>query len=380
MESKKSKILKVLRNVVFFVVFAGFGFFAGKMGIASSSGMSKLSVITLALLFIPLFFVVIGVHEAGHAIAGVSMNFNFKTYIIGPFMWQKEQNNWHFKWNKNVNTAGGMVICMPIGTENITNRFSVYAAGGPIASLVFTLLTYGGYSLIPTSTTAVEILRSSLYIMAVLSLIIFITTAMPMRANGFSSDGARVLRLLKGGETARFELLILKLITNASAGVRPKEMDTKELEEASHLAKKLNAPFGVYLHSFFHQSELDKGNIDKAEEHLQDYIKEVESIPKGIRNVVWMDAAFFYAYAKKDLEHATTYWNKFEPAALIPKAQILATEAAISNLKGEKEVALSKIEAANKEISNMLDNGLGIALKERLLHLKTSIEQNTIAR
>jgi hypothetical protein len=194
-----------------------------------------------------------------------------------------------------------------------------------------------------------------------------------MRANGLSSDGARVLRLLKGGETARFELLILKLITNASAGVRPKEMDTKELEEASILAEKLNAPFGVYLHSFFHQSEFDKGNMDKAELHLLDYIKEVEAIPKGIRNVVWLDAAFFYAYAKKDLEQATFYWNKFEPAALIPKAQILATEAAINFLKNEKELALSNIQGAQKELSNMLDSGLGIALNERLLHLKTSM-------
>lgn len=376
MESKKTKLLKVLKSIAFIVIFGGIGFFAGKMGVSASSGMSKLSFLTLILLFIPLFFLVIAIHEAGHAIAGVWMKFDFKTYIVGPFMWEKDKKSWHFKWNKNVNTAGGLVICMPVGTENLTKRFSVYAAGGPIASLLLAIIAYGAYRLMSPSTTNVEILQNALYIMAMLSLIIFIATALPLRSNGFSSDGARVFRLLKGGDTARFELLILKLITNASAGVRPKEIDTNELNEAFILAEKIKAPFKVYLHSFFHQYEFDKGNIDKAEQHLLDYINEIESIPKGVRNIVWLDAAFFYAFGKKDLEQATNYWNKFAPAALIPKAQIFATEAAINILKNENELALINLKAADKEISNMLDNGLGIALTERIqeLKIKTTVD------
>ncbi|MFN3969243.1 M50 family metallopeptidase [Flavobacterium sp.] len=371
MELKKSKSLKIFLSVALFIVFSGIGFFAGKMGVSASSGMSKLSLLTLVLLFIPIFFIVIAIHEAGHASAGVWVKFEFKTYIVGPLMWEKDTKRWHFKWNKNINTAGGLVICVPVGTENLTKRFSIYAAGGPIASLLFTIITYGLYSLIPIQNN-VGILRNILFIMAVLSLIIFISTAIPMRANGFSSDGARVMHLLNGGDTARFELLILKLITNASAGVRPKEINTRELNEAFILAQKIKAPFKVYLHSFFHQSEFDKGNIDKAEQHLMDYINEIESIPKGIRNIVWIDAAFFFAFAKKNLEQATIYWNKFEPAALIPKAQILATQAAINILKNENQLALTNIEAADKEISNMLDKGLGIALKEKLQNLKIS--------
>lgn len=373
MEIKKATVVKTVRTIALFIAFGGIGFLAGKMGMAASSGISKSSLLAVVLLFIPLFFLVIAIHEAGHAIAGVWVKFNFKTYIVGPFAWEKDLNGWHFKWNKNINTAGGMVICMPVGTDNLSRRFSIYAAGGPMASLLLTFIAYGLYRFIPTTTTVFEIVRMALYILAVLSLIIFITTAIPMRSNGFSSDGARVLRLLQGGDTSRFELLILKLITGASAGIRPKDIDVNELNEADTLAKKLQASFGVYLHSFFHQSEFDKGNFDKAEQHLLDYIKEIESIPKGIRNIVWLDAAFFYAFAKKDLEQATTYWNQFEPAALIPKAQILATEAAINLLNNNKELAINKIEAAEKEIVNMLDSGLGIALREKLSQMKASL-------
>ncbi|MDI9257959.1 M50 family metallopeptidase [Flavobacterium sedimenticola] len=372
MTIKKDIFLKAIKSIAFIIVFGGIGFFAGKMGIAASSGMSKLTFITLLLLFVPIFLVVIAIHEAGHALAGVWMKFNFKIYIVGPFMWEKNNNKWRFKWNKNVNTAGGLVICMPVGTENIAKRFSVYAAGGPIASLTLSLLSYVLYYSLPTHIES-QLITNSLLIMAVLSLIIFISTAIPLRANGFSSDGARVLRILKGGDTARFELLILKLITNAYAGIRPSEIDQNELNEALSLAKKLKAPFGVYLHSFLHQSELDRGNIDSAEQHLLNYIKEVDSIPKGIRNIVWLDAAFFYAFAKKDITQATNYWNNFEPAALIPKAQIRATKAAMNVLKNESELALSNLESAEKEIVNMLDRGLSIALQERISVLKKDI-------
>jgi hypothetical protein len=373
METKKSQLTKIVRTVAVMAIFAGFGFFATQMGIEASSNLSKNSVIALAVVFIPIFFFGIAVHEAGHALAGLWMNFDFTTYIVGPLMWQKEEGTWHFKWNTNINTAGGMVICMPIGTYNLTKRFAVYAAGGPLASLLLSFMTYGLYIVLLPSYPDDQMLPNLLYIIAVLSLIIFIATIVPMRANGFSTDGARVVRLLKGGDSSRLEFLILKLITGASAGIRPRDLDWTDLREAAALAKKLHDPFGVYVLSFMYQSELDRGNIDKAEVHLVAYVKEIESIPKGIHNMVWLDAAFFYAYAKKDLELATQYWQKFEPAALIPKAQIYATKAAINVLKEEKEQAVLHLELAEKEIASMIDRGAGIALLNAITVLKEAI-------
>ncbi|OYU80643.1 MAG: hypothetical protein CFE23_07920 [Flavobacterium sp. BFFFF1] len=367
---KDSIVSKGLRFLITFISFGAFGFFAGKAAVGASSQMSGSAITTILLLFIPIFFIVIAVHEAGHAIAGVWMDFDFKTYVVGPLMWEKEKQKWRFRWNRNVNTAGGLVICIPMGTQDLKKRFSVYAAGGPLASLLLALIAFGMFYAISPSTIFLEVASGSLCIMAFLSIVIFIATALPMRAGGFSSDGARVLRLMQGGDISRFELLILLLITNASAGVRPREINTDELREASVLAKKLQAPFGVYLHSFSHQAEFDKGNMDEAEKHLLEYISNVESIPKGIRNIVWLDAAFFYAYAKRNIDEAEKYWTKFQPAALIPKAQIFATEAAIAVLKNDNPTALTKISEAEKEIPNMIDNGLGLALKDKLSILR----------
>jgi hypothetical protein len=380
MNKKKTSPFKSVSFWATMFIFLTLGFFAGKIGFSASTvALSKTTVIILALLFIPIFFIVIGIHEAGHALAGVWLNFDFRTYIVGPFMWNKEQTGWKFKWNKNVNTGGGLVVCLPVGTENLSKRFSIYAASGPIASLLLTALAYGVFRLISMyktdGGTGLEITAYFFLIMAVLSLIIFIVTAIPMHMGGFSSDGARILRLLRGGDTARFEVLVIKIIAHSTGGLRPKLLNKDELMEAQVLAKKLKAPFGVYLHGLFHQAAFDSGDVEKAEQYLQDYIHEANEIPQGLRNSVWLDAAFFYSFTGRDINLAIKYWNEFKPAALIPKAQILATEAAISALKNEREIALLKIEASLNELPDMIDKGGAIALQEKLLYLKGSIEK-----
>lgn len=142
-----------------------------------------------------------------------------------------------------------------------------------------------------------------------------------------------------------------------------------ELLEAQTLATKLNAPFGVYLHGFLHQAALDSDDLATAEAYLLNYINEADEIPAGLRNMVWLDAAFFYAFAKKDLEKASSYWKQFKHTAMIPKALVYATEAALAILKNEKSMATEKAEASLKEIPGMIDKGTAAALRERLLYL-----------
>jgi hypothetical protein len=373
---RKNSFLKVLGFVTILVAVGAAGFMVGKMGFSSSPhSLPKSAVIALAILFIPAFLLVIGFHEGGHALMGIWMKFDFRMYVIGPFMWEKEQASWQFKWNRNVNTAGGMVICMPLDGENLKKRFSSYAAGGPIASLVLAGLAYGVYLLFSPNISGSEqiIFRVASHfflLIAVLSLAIGIVTSIPMHQGGFYTDGARILRLQRGGDTARFDVLILKIIANASGGTRPRLLMMDDLLEAQVLAKKLNAPFGVYLHSFFHQVAFDLGEIERAEKHLLDYIGEADLIPDGIRNAVWLDAAFFYAFAKKDIDTAARYWQQFKPTAIIPKAQIFATEAAMSFLRNDPEVARSKVDAAMAALPDMIDKGIALALKDRLIYLR----------
>ena len=377
---KNKKTLKILGLLIATVIGAGVGYFIAKMGLNTGLNLPKTTLLFLAFLFVPAFLLVIAIHEAGHAFAGLRVNFDFRMYVVGPFLWDKEQNKWKFKWNKNVNTAGGLVVCLPIGTNNLPKRFAIYAAGGPIASLLLSALAYLLSlllsSLNTTSMVALQTTGFFFLMLAVLSLLIFLITIIPIHSGGFSSDGARILRILKGGEAAHFEVLLLKIIAQSTGGIRPKLIVIDELEEAKTLAKKLNLSYGVYMHGLLHQTTFDLEEIEKAENHLLNYIEEIEEIPAGMRNTVWLDAAFFYAYAKADLESALKYWDQFKANAFVSKAQIYATEAAISFLKVDHQTTLNKINNSLKEIPNMLDKGNGLALEEKMISLKNKIQKH----
>jgi hypothetical protein len=141
MDTKKIK--KTFTTLLLMVVGAGVGFMAAKLGLDSAHSASNAQVVAIIILLLPAFFLVVGVHEAGHALAGKLVNFDFRMYVVGPFMWDKEESGWRFKWNKNVNLSGGLVICIPTTTENLAKRFSIYSLGGPAASFILTAFAYG---------------------------------------------------------------------------------------------------------------------------------------------------------------------------------------------------------------------------------------------
>lgn len=359
------------------LVGGGVGFLAARYGMASAKNVSATQLFVLAVLFLPAFFLVIAVHEGGHAIAGRWVNFDFRMYVVGPFMWDKEETGWKFKWNKNANVSGGLVICLPNSTENLARRFAIYALGGPAASLIFTALAWGMRQMV-----AVLHLNESLFwktggaflgLLSFLSLMIFIITIVPMHTGGFYTDGARAIRFLRGGDTSRLELLLMKIITSSSAGVRPRLLDRAEIHEALELAQQMGAPTEVYLHYYLYQTSLDKGETEEAEIHLNEYLKRITDIPQGFRGSAHLDIALFYAFNKNDLAKAEHHWQQYEPSAVIPKSQVSATEAAIGLLKNEEIMPREKIDMALKELPNMMDRGVAITLKEKLLEMKNRL-------
>jgi hypothetical protein len=372
MNTKKLK--KTLSKLLLMVIGASVGFMAAKIGLDSAKTASTAQIVTFIILFLPVFFLVVGVHEAGHAIAGKLVDFDFRIYVVGPFMWDKEETGWKFKWNKNVNVSGGLVICIPTTTENLAKRFSIYSLGGPAASFVLTAFAYGTKLLlgfINTNQNPVLSVTESLFALtSFLSLLIFIITIIPLHSGGFYTDGARALRFLGGGDTARFETLLMKIISSACGGIRPRHLNKDEINEVLMLANNLDSPMKVYVLYYMYHFAFDEGKYDEAEGYLKEYIANVESIPKGMRGSVFLDAAFFYAFTKKDLAQAENYWKQYEPSALIPKAQVLSTEAALCHLKGKNAIMITKIELALSQLPNMMDRGASIVLREQLTELK----------
>lgn len=360
MKKKKNRLTRIVTIVIMMLVGGAVGYFGAIAGGKAAATVPAPVMIALAVLFIPAFFFVIAVHEGGHAWAGVRMNFDFRTYVVGPFLWDKQPDGWKFKWNKNINTSGGLVICIPVGTDNLAKRFSFYGAGGPLASLLLAVVAFGVFWFVRELVASTFVGQLFVYLsllIAFLSTVIFLITAIPLHAGGFYSDGARVLRFLRCGDTAQFEVLMLKIVSTSMAGVRPRLLDKNELLEARALGEKLQAPMVVYISYFQYLSALDRHEIEEAERYLNEYVQGAEAVPEGLRGSVWLEAAFYYAVVCNDLASAEPYLKLYKPSALIPVAVEYATRAAIANMKGEQGEFNSWISKAEQALPNMMDKG-----------------------
>jgi hypothetical protein len=367
---KKSKAGRAIPIAISLAVGGGIGYLGAIVGSEAAKSVPGWVMVLLVVLFIPAFFFVIAVHEGGHAWAGAQVNFDFRMYVVGPFLWDKQADGWKFKWNKNINTAGGFVICIPTGTDNLAKRFSFYAAGGPLASVMLALVAFGLSQLPSVFALAWPAFTSIMLMIAVLSALIFMVTAIPFHTGGFSSDGARVLRFMRGGDTARFEVLMLKIVSTSMAGVRPNELNLDELQEAKALGEKLQMPMAVYMNYFLYTSALDRNERGAAELHLNEYVQAADEVPEGLRGGVWLEAAFFYAAELKELAKAAEYFALYKPSALTPLAVEYATRAALAKLKGAEQEFNTWSEKAVQALPAMMDRGSMLLVRERLATMK----------
>lgn len=374
MKNQKKKTSQLISIAVMLVAGGAIGYLGAQVGVKAAQQIPGVVVATLVVLLIPAFLLVIAVHEGGHAFAGTRVGFDFRTYVVGPFLWDKQPDGWKFMWNKNINTSGGLVICIPTGTHNLAKRFMIYAAGGPLASLALALVAGIVFVLLRgvEQSVLVQIVTYLFSMLAFLSAAIFLITSLPLQAGGFSSDGARVLRLLRGGDKARFEILMLKIVSGSMAGMRPALLDKTELEEASQLGERLQSPMALYIAYYFYLSTLDRNQVEEAEQYLQLYINNAEDVPEGLRGTVWLEAAFFFALVRSDLQKAENYFQLYKPSALTPLAVEYATRAAMAKLKDDSTGFSEWISKAKQALPNMMDKGAMLVVQDKINLLQTS--------
>lgn len=359
---------KLFKTIGFFLLFVVIG---GVMGYFIGLFLKDMEAIDQVnwwpiLLSIPLAYLfVIAWHELGHAFAGVQVGFDWKMYVVGPFLWEKKNENWQFSWNKQTNLGGGLVVALPTTEERIADRFQWFSLGGPIASLVGCLLfIFPSFFVSPTW-------KFFFIILSFFHGLIFLVTAIPFRAGGFFSDGMRFLRLRKGNPVRDLEAEFLRLITLTQHGVRPKDWPGHSIDSMIKQAKKLSDPYLVYLYSYAFYHTLDGGDFESAEQHLENYIQLKDDLPESFQSMVWLDASYFQAFAMKNGEKAETFFQQFKEIPFIPKSYILATQAEMAWANGnEEEFELYK-QLALEKMSQMMDKSMANALTFRLSQPRT---------
>lgn len=319
----------------------------------SWSGGQKLAL----LLLLPVaWLMAVLAHELGHVLLGYLNGFLFRWLTVGPFMWKKEANRLRFQWNKDLNTAGGMALCVPPDAHNLRRRFMAFAAGGPLASLLFCGMALGLYALGAGTTSAVgQVGWAAVAVAGGISGLLTLVTLVPMHAGGFYSDGARVLNLWRNGPAGQLELAVLSALVPSMAGTRPRELSRQLLDQATELPDEL--PFKLYVYHYLYLIALDHGQLAVAGQHLRAYRERLSLMPAALQGNVWLESAFFAAAYEHDLAAARAFQAQAKPSPHIPADVPARVEAALARLADDPALARAKAQLALQQLPKSLDQG-----------------------
>ncbi|HET8724859.1 MAG TPA: hypothetical protein VFM53_11740 [Anaeromyxobacteraceae bacterium] len=291
---------RLLGGVLVGCVGLGLGYALGKLGMTLPSPGQRLTAgekllrIALAGLGIWLAFLV---HEAGHLAGGLSQGFRFIFLAAGPLWVEPGPRGVALRFNRTLQTWGGVAAAMPRDGRNLRQRFAVMVAAGPAASLLLALLGWGAWTALPAGAP-----RFLAGVTALGSAALFLATVQPFGAGGgFASDGGRLLRLWRRGPVGEREVAILALTAASAGGARPRDWPGAVVEAA--LRPEDGSAMELAARVYAAQRASDSGDPETARRQLDAAGEIAKGMSPILRSVVAAEAAWLRA-SQGDVEGA----------------------------------------------------------------------------
>ena len=304
-----------------------------------------------------LMLVVLGTHEIGHLLGGLSQGMRFLLLIFGPFQWYASTDGIRFRWVTHLGQMGGIAATTPVRMDNLQRQMLPMIAGGPLASLLLALVAGG---LASTSTGRVA---SYAAIVMLLSAMTFLVTAVPLRAGGFMSDGMQFLEVRRGGAAVVERADLIRLMATSLAGVRPRDWDPALVArvEAMHSAEPLRllASWMMLLHR-----AMDGGETARARELAIRLAEHSELYPDGFRQSLHIELCI-EAALRHDRKQAEQHFA-LTKGGITERSRLELAGALVSALQGDAAGADRRRIAGEEALRQVMDPGLAHLTADQL--------------
>ncbi len=348
---RKRRAKSLLLGLAFGLGGAACGWLGGRLATQDGWVASRLDALgAVDLLALPVsIFLVLLVHELGHLAGGMARGMRFVLLIVGPFRLRRTVSGIKLDWFLRGDTFGGMAAALPDMRRPTRGQLLPMIVGGPLASLLL--------AAVALAAAAVTEGRLSAYltILGLLSIPIFVVTALPMRAGGFLSDGRQLLDLLRGGRGVEQRAMLIAAYAEALSGVRPRDRDPVPLERA--LAMRGDEPLrDVSAAMMAYQVALDRRELAAAGEWIDVLAEGHDAYPGGFRQSIACDIAYFAARYRHDPATAAVWYARAK-GGMAEKSQLAMAEAAIALATGDATGALRAVERGVRHLGDIGDAG-----------------------
>jgi peptidase M50-like protein len=307
------------------------------------------------LLILPVLFVAIALHEAGHILAGRLAGMDLGGVAICGLIFMKSGRNWAFRFEPRL-IGGGFAKPLPSrGTVELA-PFAWTVAGGPIATLLVACLS--GAAWLRYGPGAGGWIGLVCWVNAFLLLLSGLVSGGVNR-----SDGARLRLLLRHPAQAQAWMALLRVQAEEANGVLPRDWDTAEFERMIETPPA--APEYGYCHLLAYYRRLDERDEERALEHLETALAHSKAVGLLMRHCIFLEAASASAALRRNAQAARTWLDR---AIRLRKPQLRASvENAIAMCEERYDDALRfQDEVRAFLVRRRLDSGLVRFARERL--------------
>jgi Peptidase family M50 len=277
-------------------------------------------------------FLVIVVHEFGHAVIGVLTGFRVLSIHFGRL-----QISWpfHVKWYRSTPLPGasGFVQLTPVYSQKLRARAVAMVFGGPAANLLPATLL-----LIFDSQMG---FFSACFVL--MSILIGVINLLPFQRKALTSDGMKILTLLRNGPEGERWLALLGLVADIRNGVETEKLDPDFVAIATAVID--DSPQTVLAHSIAHAMAYYRHDDAEASRLLEICLEHLGRAAPLMREAVFADAAGFQAKRRKRLDLARQWLADLPEQTIMPEIR-LKTESSILAAEGDIQAAMKKLDEA----------------------------------
>lgn len=372
--SSKSPLRRAAVLVVSAVVGGVVGAFLAHTGVSAGERLALSTGETIALVALAILVLPLGVlwHELGHIFGGKAVGFRPALLVVGPIRWQEVGGRWRMSANRSTALMGGLAVCLPDDSVALVRRTGTVIAAGPAASLLGALVGVGVWAALPPldaeSSFAAAAAYTVLAAFGFANLLFAALSLIPMQAGGFYSDGARLLRMMRGGPELDREVAVLVITGATVSGVRPRDWDPDLVRRAVGEADgSLFHVSGLQL-AFAHAQ--DRGADDEARALMHSILEAEEVMPPMLRPALRLGMVYFVAVRERDAVRARELLETSKGGLLFDVHARHVASAAVAWVSGDAATAAAELERAEAALPAAVDRGAAAVSAERVAELR----------
>jgi hypothetical protein len=315
------------------------------------------------LLLLPaIWLAVVLAHEFGHLLGGRLGGMRPLMLFAGPLHFTFDADGrTRLQRNRVKQSFNGLAACAP-RTDTGRGAFALMAAGGPLASFVFSAL------LLPPAFALGGWWGGLLFATGLLSLLVGVLTLMPLRAGGFMSDGGQLLGIARDDDETRQRIALSSLMAQSYAGVRPRDWDPGLFAAATAEAKE--PTLREYVALLRAGVAEEHGQFDEADAHWRGVaarlgVADAAAIAPAMRGALALSIAAWLAHRRRD-PAAARRWLAAAQGGFNDPAVVAFVEAAIAWREGDAATARHKLDASRSLMPRMTDRGGAIGMAESI--------------